>query len=157
MGSWKMCLVSKWAIFHFHDYGRKGKWDVFTISTWLTRWCRWFFVVFWCSLVPPMMPSSKTPARWNTPLTFRTFSAVWFGRLLAAHEFQIWMVMMPLKRNHPTSNIRNGPRDTIAAFTKLHMYLYIYIYVCVYVSTCTLTYLTLSVVKLLLVSTRCTC
>ena len=25
MGSWKMCLVSKWAIFHFHDYGRRGK------------------------------------------------------------------------------------------------------------------------------------
>ena len=24
MGSWKMRLVSKWAIFHFHDYGRKG-------------------------------------------------------------------------------------------------------------------------------------
>ncbi len=23
MGSWKMCLVSKWPIFHFHDYGRK--------------------------------------------------------------------------------------------------------------------------------------
>ena len=23
-GSWKMCLVSKWTIFHFHDYGRKG-------------------------------------------------------------------------------------------------------------------------------------
>ena len=25
MGSWKMCLVSQWVIFHFHD-GRKGKW-----------------------------------------------------------------------------------------------------------------------------------
>ena len=24
MGSWKMCLISKWAMFHFHDYGRKG-------------------------------------------------------------------------------------------------------------------------------------
>ncbi len=24
MGSWKMCLVSKCAILHFHDYGRKG-------------------------------------------------------------------------------------------------------------------------------------
>ena len=24
MGSWQMCLVFKWAIFHFHDYGRKG-------------------------------------------------------------------------------------------------------------------------------------
>ena len=21
---WKMCLVSKWAIFHFRDYGGKG-------------------------------------------------------------------------------------------------------------------------------------
>ena len=24
MGAWKMTLVSKGAIFHFHDYGRKG-------------------------------------------------------------------------------------------------------------------------------------
>ncbi len=24
MRSWKMCLVSKWAIFQFHDYRRKG-------------------------------------------------------------------------------------------------------------------------------------
>ena len=25
MGAWKMTLVSKGAIFHFHGYGRKGK------------------------------------------------------------------------------------------------------------------------------------
>ncbi len=25
MGAWKMTLVSKGAIFHFHDYGRKGR------------------------------------------------------------------------------------------------------------------------------------
>ena len=32
MGAWKMTLVSKGAIFHFHDYGRKGnilKHDIF--------------------------------------------------------------------------------------------------------------------------------
>ena len=30
MGSWKMCLVSKWASFHFRDSGRKGNQPVFS-------------------------------------------------------------------------------------------------------------------------------
>ena len=32
MGSWKMRFVSKWAIFHFHDYGIYISWDLWTAS-----------------------------------------------------------------------------------------------------------------------------
>ena len=48
-GSWKMCLVSKWAIFHFHDYGRKGNlyMEHLGIHTWN------LFVLYFFVLKPP--------------------------------------------------------------------------------------------------------
>ena len=73
MGSWKMCLVSKWAISHFHDYGRKGNIfhccimffiksapeNMFAIYKLITSHHTWFYWIIWCLAThEPMFVSS---------------------------------------------------------------------------------------------------
>ena len=63
-GKWEMCLVSKWAIFHFNDYGRQGIYHIYCIPYIVCRCCA---DVFFVHLIPAGTRLSTIP----TPKDFK--------------------------------------------------------------------------------------